>query len=105
MYKITSSEDGMRKIFRPKFWSLGTYLGYLGPVSQADPDERFSQPHFLVVWTPYYYPKLVVSETQAKNPKTIGAWCDYTSLRSFIRKSFNKVRAVEAQILDFMYHT
>ena len=91
MYKITSSEDGMRKNFRPKFWSLGTSLGYLGPVSQADPDERFSQPHFLVVWTPYYYPKLVVSETQAKNPKTIGAWCDDSCLTFFQSDSFGHI--------------
>ena len=76
MYKITSSEDGLRKFLRKKIWSLGTSLGYLGPVSQADPDERFFQPHFLVVWTPYDYPELMVSETQAKNLKTIGAWCE-----------------------------
>ena len=76
MYKITSSEDDLRKFLRKKFWSLGTSLGYLGPVSQADPDERFFQPHFLVVWTPYDYPELAVSETQTKNLKIIRARCD-----------------------------
>ena len=36
MHKITSFEDDMRKFLRQKFWSHGTPLGYLGPVSQED---------------------------------------------------------------------
>ena len=31
MHKITSLEDVKRKNLKPKFWSLGTNLGYLGP--------------------------------------------------------------------------
>ena len=81
----------MRKFLSPKFWSLGTPLGYLGPVSQADPSEIFSQLHFLVIWTPNDFPELVASETQAENLKTTAAWCgihfDFYS-DAFVKKPF-----------------
>ena len=66
MHKTTLLEDDMRKILQPKIWSLGTALGYLGPLSQEALHQIFPRLHFLVIWTPYGYPELVVSETQAK---------------------------------------
>ena len=48
MHKITSFEDDMRKFSSQKFWSHGTSLGSLGPLSQEDVPQRFVRPHFLV---------------------------------------------------------
>ena len=36
IHKITTFEDDMRKFLRQKFWSHGTPLGSLGPLSQGD---------------------------------------------------------------------
>ena len=65
----------MRKILRPKFLSLGTNLGYLGPVSLQDVIVGFPRWLFLVIWGLYNYPILVAPQTHAKNPKTTEAWC------------------------------
>ena len=53
----------MRKFLRQKFWSLGTYLGYLGPISQKPKDENYI---FLIVWGPYEGPILVACRVGAK---------------------------------------
>ena len=64
---------------RQKIWSHGTPLGSLGPLSLKDPDQLFSKYHFLVIWVPNEYPGVVALETQAKNLKSTGAWCDSES--------------------------
>ena len=75
MHKTTSLKDDMRKILRPKFWSQGTPLGSMGPLSLKDPDQRFSKHDFLLIWDPYDFPKLVAWETQVKKLKTTAAQC------------------------------
>ena len=59
----------MRKFSSQKFWSHGTSLGSLGPLSQGDVHPGFSQPQFLVIWGPYNYPGIVACLEQAENPK------------------------------------
>ena len=59
----------MRKILRPKFWSLGTKLGYLGPGSQKALDEIFSLPQILLYMGPYDLPGVVAYRGKAKIPK------------------------------------
>ena len=68
-HKITSFEDDMRKFLSQKFWSHGTSLGSLGPLSQGDVHPGFSRPQFLVIWGPYNYPGIVACLVQAENPK------------------------------------
>ena len=63
------------KNFETKFWSLGTALGYLGPVFQKALGLGFYQLQFLVIWGPYDLPILVAPQAHAKNPKSAGAWC------------------------------
>ena len=75
-HKITSLEDDMRKILSQKFWSHGTPLGYLGPVSQKALNVWSSQFQILVIWGPYEPPVLVACQAQAENPKSAGALCD-----------------------------
>ena len=65
----------MRKFLDPNFWSQGTPLGSLGPLSQKAPDQRFSKHDFLLIWDPHDFPKLVAEETQAEKLKTTGARC------------------------------
>ena len=59
----------MRKFLSQKFWSHGTSLGSLGPLSQGDVHPGFSQPQFLVIWGPYNYPGIVACHEQAENLK------------------------------------
>ena len=66
----------MRKILRPKFWSQGTPLGSMGPLSLKAPDQRFSKHDFLLIWDPYDFPKLAASSALAKKLIGIAAWCD-----------------------------
>ena len=75
MYKITSLEDGKRKILRQKFWSHGTPLGYLGPVSLEALGLGACRLLILVIWDPYEPPVPVALHVHAKNLKTIGSWC------------------------------
>ena len=56
----------MRKFLDPKFWSHGTYLGYLGPISQEPNDEIFQNCLILIVWGPYEGPILVACRVGAK---------------------------------------
>ena len=58
----------MRKFLDPKFWSHGTYLGYLGPISQEPNDEIFQNCLILIVWGPYEGPILVACRVGAKDP-------------------------------------
>ena len=48
-HKVTSDIHHRRKFLRPKIWSHGTPLGYLGPASQKGQDRIFSKPHFLFI--------------------------------------------------------
>ena len=73
MHKIKLFQDGVMKFLRPKFWSLGTPLGYMGPVSQRAIEMGFCQLQFLVIWGPYDHPILVAPQAHAKNPKSAGA--------------------------------
>ena len=68
MHKITLFEDDMRKILSQEFWSHGTLLGSIGPVSQQDADERFSKSQILVKWGPYNCSVIVACREQAKKP-------------------------------------
>ena len=64
VHKITSYFYDKRKILNQKFWSHGTPLGSMGPGSQQDPDEIFSQNQILVTTA-----LTVVCLEQAKKPK------------------------------------
>ena len=75
MHKITSFEDDMRKFLSKIFWSHGTPLGSLGPLSQQDTILGAGQLQILVIWGPYRPPIVVALETQAENPKTAGQQC------------------------------
>ena len=76
MHKIPLLENAKRKFLRPKFWSLGIHLGYMGPVSQRAIEIGFCRLQFLVIWGPYDHPILVAPQTHARNLKSAGAWCD-----------------------------
>ena len=65
----------MRKILDRKFWSLGTPLGSLGPLSQGDVIVGPYGLQILVIWGPYEPPVLVACQAQAENPKSAGALC------------------------------
>ena len=65
----------MRKFLSKIFWSHGTPLGSLGPLSQQDTILGAGQHHILVIWGPYRPPIVVALETQAENPKTAGQQC------------------------------
>ena len=60
----------MRKILTQKFWSHGTPLGYLGPVSQEDGILGACRFQIPVIWGPYETPRLVAFHAQAKKLKT-----------------------------------
>ena len=81
MHKISLLEDAKRKFLRPKFWSLGTPLGYMGPVSQRAIEIGFCQLQFLVIQVPYDYPVLVAPQGQAKNPKPTRSQCDSVNFK------------------------
>ena len=65
----------MRKILDQNFWSHGTPLGSLGPLSQQDTILGAGQLQILVIWGPYRPPVVVALETHAENLKKVGAWC------------------------------
>ena len=66
----------MRKYLRPKFWSHGTPLGYLGPGSREALGPGSYGFQILVIWGPNDPPVLVVFHVQAKNLNTVRSWCD-----------------------------
>ena len=76
MHKITLFQDGVRKFLRPKFWSLGTHLGSLGPGSQADLGLGPCRLQFLVIWGPYEWLALTACQGTAENPNLTAAWCE-----------------------------
>ena len=67
----------MRKFLDQKFWSHGTDLGSLGPLSQQDTILGAGQLQILVIWGPYEPTVVVAPETHAENPKTAGLQCEY----------------------------
>ena len=66
----------MRKFLRQKFWSHGTPLGSLGPLSFEALGPGFDQCQILLIWGPYEYLDLVALQVQAEILKTIRSWCD-----------------------------
>ena len=66
----------MRKTLNPRFWSHGTPLGSLGPLSQQDPDKIFSNYQILVIGGPYGPNIPLAYETHAENlkPSYIMMW-------------------------------
>ena len=62
----------MRKILHQKFWSHGTPLGSLGPLSQQDTILGAGQLQILVIWGPCEPTVVVAPETHAENPKRLG---------------------------------
>ena len=67
----------MRKILDQKFWSHGTPLGSLGPLSFQAMGPGACQCQILVIWGPCEPPMLVAPQAQAENLKTAGSRCDY----------------------------
>ena len=65
----------MRKIFRPKNWSLGTNLGFPGPGSQKALHEIFRKPHFLFILDLNNTPALVASFPCDKNLNGLSNRC------------------------------
>ena len=77
----------MRKILDRKFWSLGTPLGSLGPLSQGDVIVGPYGLQILVIWGQYEPPVLVACQATAENPSSVGSWCDTykgAALKSFL---------------------
>ena len=66
----------MRKFSDQNFWSHGTPLGSLGPLSQEALILGFDQHQIPVIWGPYEPPVVVALETFAENPKTAGSRCE-----------------------------
>ena len=60
----------------PKFWSHGTPLGSLGPLSQQDTILGAGQLQILVMWGPCEPPVVAALKTQVENPKTAGQQCE-----------------------------
>ena len=79
MHKTTSFEDDMRKFLSKKFWSHGTFLGLLGPLSQGDVILGFGRPQFLVILGPYSHFFIVACTGHAENPKLITAQCVFAN--------------------------
>ena len=65
----------MRKFLDQKFWSHGTPLGSLGPLTQQDTILGAGQLQILVIWGPCEPIIVVAPETHAENPKSAGLQC------------------------------
>ena len=76
-HKVISDIHHRRKFLRPKIWSHGTPLGYLGPVSQKGQDRIFSKPHFLFILDLNEFPTPQKSFLFEKNLKSFATWCVY----------------------------
>ena len=76
----------MRKFLDQKFWSHGTDLGSLGPLSQQDTILGAGQLQILVIWGPCEPTVVVGPETHAENPKTAGLQCEGCSWLSTYRR-------------------
>ena len=81
VHKITSYFYDMRKFLRPKFWSHGTPLGSLGPLSFEDLGPGSCQCQIPVIWGPYEYPELVACHVQAKKLKSVASRCGNIRVR------------------------
>ena len=79
----------MRKFLSKKFWSHGTPLGSLGPLSQQDTILGAGQLQILVIWGPCEPPVVAALKTQAENPKTAGQQCGACRL---LKKSGKNLR-------------
>ena len=89
----------MRKFLRPKFWSHGTHLGSLGPLSWKEGPLGFPQTQFRVTLDPYDLPVLVAWLGDPENPKLLRAWCGYdntffTKTKSYFSR-FSILRSLE----------
>ena len=65
----------MRKILDQKFWSHGTPLGSLGPLSFEALGPGASQCQILLIWGPYECLDLAALQVQAEILKPIRTWC------------------------------
>ena len=65
----------MRKIFDQKFWSHGTPLGSLRPLSWEAVILGAVRLQIPVIWGPYEPPELVPLNVQPENPNTTASWC------------------------------
>ena len=74
-HKITSYENNQSKIWYPKFWSLGTTLGYMGPLSLQDVILGPCRLQFLVIWDPCEASVQVALGAKAKNPNSARSRC------------------------------
>ena len=68
----------MRKILDQKFWSHGTPLGSLGPLSWEAVILGAVRLQILVIWGPYEPPEIVPLNVQPENPNTTAYWCAVT---------------------------
>ena len=71
----------MRKIVNQKFWSHGTPLGSLGPLSFEDLGPGSCQCQIPVIWGPYEYPVLVACHVQAEKLKSVASRCDIVAIQ------------------------
>ena len=65
----------MRKKLRPKFWSHGTNLGSLGPLSRKAFLKIFSNVVFPGPWGPNKAAMISISPSHAKSLDQIPTWC------------------------------
>ena len=77
----------MRKFLRPKFWSHGTHLGSLGPLSWKEGPLGFPQTQFRVILDPYDLPVLVAWLGDPENPKLLRAWCVQQKFGHILKKN------------------
>ena len=64
----------MRKILDQKYWSHGTPLGSLGPLSREAAILGAVRLQILVICGPYEPPELVPFYVQPENPNTTASW-------------------------------
>ena len=97
----------MRKFLDQKFWSHGTPLGSLGPLSFQAMGPGACQCQILVIWGPCEHPVLVAPQAQAKYLKTAGSRCGMLYFRGAsteavflhrIRSKDSRVSQVQPQI-------
>ena len=75
------------KFLDQKFWSHGTPLGSLGPLSREVAILGAVRLQILVIWGPYEPPEVVPLNVQPENPKTTASWCGTDVTTAKERKS------------------
>ena len=105
-HKITSDFYDIRKILTKKFWSQGTNLGSLGPVSREAFNEIFFRFQILVIWGPYDLQIPTAPQEKAKNLKTApscsGTWVVQSNwIRSLLVIRLHFLRIC---LISFFFH-